>query len=130
MEGDSVSRVYDVCQGTYYLLGRDPSLRELLGDQFIAIGEETVSGQHAVLQWRSHTESTDRITVLREALSPGEEDAPGASRPYLVDLSSTNGSLLNWSRVEPNVYYRLTSKDTLRFGHCRRDFVLMRDGGE
>ncbi|RVW46431.1 FHA domain-containing protein DDL [Vitis vinifera] len=40
-------------------------------------------------------------------------------RPYLMDLGSTNGTFINDSRIEPQRYYELFEKDTIKFGNSR-----------
>ena len=104
---------------SYFLLGRDPSVGQLLGPQMILAEHETVSGQHAALQFRTTSANLDRMTVVRDDPEGGDDECSGGS-PYFVDLFSTNGSWLNGKRLEPNVYYRLISKDVLRFALCDR----------
>ncbi|KAL6538397.1 hypothetical protein OROGR_012385 [Orobanche gracilis] len=38
-------------------------------------------------------------------------------RPYLMDLGSTNGTFLNDNQIEPQRYYELFEKDTIKFGN-------------
>ena len=46
--------------------------------------------------------------------------------PYIMDLESTNGTVLNGDKIEPAKYYELRTKDVIRFGHSKVDYVLMR----
>lgn len=46
-------------------------------------------------------------------------------RPYIVDLNSVNGTLLNGEAIEKQVMIELREKDVLRFGNSSREFVLL-----
>ncbi|KAE9456600.1 hypothetical protein C3L33_11603, partial [Rhododendron williamsianum] len=37
--------------------------------------------------------------------------------PYLMDLGSTNGTFVNENRIEPQRYYELFERDTIKFGN-------------
>lgn len=69
-----------------------------------------------------------------EAVSQAEEVGDSdvidiTSKPYLMDLESTNGTILNGEKIEPARYYELRTKDIINFGHSTRDYILM-DGGK
>ncbi len=49
------------------------------------------------------------------------------SRPYIIDLESTNGTYLNDKRLEAARYYELRPKDVLKFGFSSREYVFMHD---
>ncbi|KVH98998.1 Forkhead-associated (FHA) domain-containing protein, partial [Cynara cardunculus var. scolymus] len=38
-------------------------------------------------------------------------------RPYIMDLGSTNGTFINDNRIDPERYYELMEKDTIKFGN-------------
>jgi len=46
--------------------------------------------------------------------------------PYLMDLESTNGTLLNGKPIEAAQYIELRSKDCLKFGDNPFEFVFMK----
>ena len=48
-------------------------------------------------------------------------------RPYIIDLGSSNGTLLNGEKIEPRRYYELFEKDMCKFGFSTRDYVLMNE---
>ena len=48
--GAECERAISVDALSYLLLGREEALEQLLGNNFIMLQEQTVSGQHAVLQ--------------------------------------------------------------------------------
>ncbi|KAJ1960468.1 hypothetical protein GGI12_003780 [Dipsacomyces acuminosporus] len=51
--------------------------------------------------------------------------SPGAIRPYIIDLSSTNGTFLNGDKLPAQRYVELRSKDVIKFGFSTREFVLL-----
>ncbi|GMN51526.1 hypothetical protein TIFTF001_020682 [Ficus carica] len=48
------------------------------------------------------------------------------TRPYLMDLGSTNKTFLNDVAVEPQRYYELREKDTIKFGNTESTCYCMR----
>lgn len=48
-------------------------------------------------------------------------------RPYLIDLGSTNRTFINGSAIEPQRYYELVEKDTIRFGNSSGEYVLLHE---
>ena len=46
--------------------------------------------------------------------------------PYLIDLESTNGTILNGDTVEGAKYYELRDKDVIKFGTNPIDYVFMK----
>ncbi|KAL6143852.1 hypothetical protein ACLB2K_054547 [Fragaria x ananassa] len=67
------------------------------------------SKQHAVIQFRQAEEEGADGTLLKEV------------KPYIVDLGSTNKTFVNGVAVEPQRYYELVEKDTIRFGNSSRE---------
>jgi len=47
-------------------------------------------------------------------------------RPYIMDLSSKNGTFLNGEKLEPARYYQLLDKDVIKLANSSRDYVVMR----
>lgn len=86
-----------------YLIGKD----DLVVD--IKLANPTISKQHAVIQFKKHESQ-----VI----------------PFLLDLSSTNGSYLNNNLIEPNKFYELRQTDILRFGSSAREYVLLHDSSD
>jgi len=81
-----------------YLFGKDEKVAD------IVTRHPTCSKQHAVVQYR--LVGTDVV-------------------PYLMDLESTNGTVLNDKKIEPCRYVELREQDVIRFGRSSRDYVLM-----
>jgi smad nuclear-interacting protein 1 len=91
-----------------FLVGRDKTVADVLSEH------QSCSKQHAVIQFRLfQKESADGLGYEHEV------------RPYLLDLESTNGTLLNGSKVESSRYIELREKDMLQFGESTREYVLM-----
>jgi len=96
--------VFYVDQKSCYLFGRDRDVVD------IPIDHPSASKQHAVLQFRQVIpKNGDKLVT----------------KPYIIDLESTNGTLLNNERIEALRYYELLPKDVLRFGHSSREFVIL-----
>lgn len=76
------------------------------------------SSQHAVIQFRNITVQLEDGTYRSE------------TRPYLMDLNSTNGTQLNGAKIEPQKYYQLLPKDVLKFGLSQREYVVMHNESE
>lgn len=84
-----------------FLFGKD---RKMNPD--IAIDHPSCSKQHAVIHFRKRSD--------------------GEVCPYILDLDSTNGTMLSGQRCEPRRYYELKHQDVIRFASSSRDYVLMR----
>ena len=117
-DGGVCLSVIDVSCASYFLLCRDLTLEQLLGRNLILLPEQTMSGQHAVLQFCTAAESSSHVVILREGLTEADHDAGG--NPYVIDLSSTNGRSLDGERMEAGMYYRLKEGDSLRFAYGER----------
>lgn len=46
-------------------------------------------------------------------------------RPYVIDLGSSNGTLVNGTKIEAQRYYELKPQDCLKFGFSSREYVVM-----
>ena len=92
-----------------YLFGRDKRVVD------IAIDHPSCSGQHAVWQYRMHSQK-DPMT--------GEWD--DEVRPYLMDLETTNGTYLNGMKMESARYYEIKDGDLIKFAMSTRDYVVVK----
>jgi len=95
-----------------FLFGKDERVADFRLDN------PTCSSQHAVVQFR-------RVGVERADGTFGSE-----IRPYLMDLNSTNGTVLNEKKIETQKYYQLLGKDVIRFGMSSREYVVMHTENE
>ncbi|CAL9093810.1 unnamed protein product [Musa textilis] len=90
-----------------YLVGREGRVAD------ITTAHPSCSNQHTVIQYRLVAKEQADGLISKQA------------RPYLMDLSSTNGTFINHNRLEPQCYYELLEKDTSRFGNSRYDSYIL-----
>lgn len=90
-----------------WLVGRDAGVVDLLAEH------PSISKQHAVVQFR-YTEKTNSFG-----------DKVGRVKPYLLDLESANGTMLNDGRIPESRYLELRDKDVVQFGDSTREYVVM-----
>ncbi|KAJ2781063.1 hypothetical protein H4R18_003110 [Coemansia javaensis] len=83
-----------------FLFGRDRRVAD------IPIDHPSCSSQHAVLQYRH---------------------VAGVTKPYLIDLASTNGTFLNGDQIPAQRFVELQSEDVVKFGFSTREYVLLRE---
>ncbi|KAJ2392743.1 hypothetical protein GGI23_005157 [Coemansia sp. RSA 2559] len=93
--------MHHVDSASGYLFGRDRKVADIPTDH------PSCSSQHAVLQYR--------------------QVAANVIKPYIIDLSSTNGTFLNDKRVPPQRYVELQSEDVIKLGFSTREYVLLRE---
>lgn len=108
-KGDQNLPVIYVHRQSAYLIGKDRKIADF------PVDHPSCSRQHAALQYRS-------LPYERADGSRGRR-----TRPYIIDLSSANGTYLNNERIDPQRYYELKEKDVLRFGFSSREFVLLNE---
>lgn len=90
-----------------WLIGREMAVID------IAAEHPSISKQHAVIQFRyleKRNEYGDKI---------------GKVKPYLIDLDSANGTMLNSKKVPDSRYLELKDKDLIQFGQSTREYVIM-----
>jgi len=90
-----------------FLIGRDRKVCQFPMDH------PSCSKQHAALQFRS----------LPYTRSDGERSR--RTRPYLIDLESSNGTYINDERIQPSRYYELKHGDEIKFGFSSRSFIIL-----
>ncbi|KAJ0101295.1 hypothetical protein Patl1_04272 [Pistacia atlantica] len=86
---------------TCYLFGRERRVADIPTDH------PSCSKQHAVIQYRQVEKENPDGTSSKQV------------KPYLMDLGSTNKTYLNENPIEPQRYYELFEKDTIKFGNSR-----------
>lgn len=92
-----------------YLFGRERRVADVPTDH------PSCSKQHAVVQFRQIEKEQPDGMLSKQV------------RPYLMDLGSTNGTFINDSRIEPQRYYELFEKDTIKFGNSSREYVILHE---
>lgn len=106
-KGADILETIDLSIRSCWLVGRDLAVVDLPAEH------PSVSKQHAVIQFRwieKKNEFGDRM---------------GRVRPYLIDLESANGTMLNKEPVPASRYLELRDKDMIQFGDSTREYVLM-----
>eukprot|EP01062_Namystynia_karyoxenos_P040365 TRINITY_DN29447_c0_g1_i1.p1 TRINITY_DN29447_c0_g1~~TRINITY_DN29447_c0_g1_i1.p1 ORF type:complete len:250 (+),score=63.28 TRINITY_DN29447_c0_g1_i1:79-750(+) len=101
---------FELSRRPAYMFGRDVGICD------IPLMHPSISLQHAVLVFRSTALPQSSGEMLR------------AVRPYLIDLGSTNGTVVNRERLQPGDYRLLRHKDLIQFGNSSREFVLLDAG--
>ncbi|KAK6919377.1 Forkhead-associated (FHA) domain [Dillenia turbinata] len=92
-----------------YLFGRERRVADVPTDH------PSCSKQHAVIQFRQVEKEQPDGMLAKQV------------RPYLMDLGSTNGTFINDNRIEPQRYYELIEKDTMKFGNSSREYVILHE---
>jgi len=92
-----------------YLIGRDRAISDIF------VEHPSCSKQHAAIQFRQ-IKSKDEFGSIKTAI-----------KPFIIDLESTNSTLVNEEKIPPARYYELQAGDVIKFGLSNREYVLMRD---
>lgn len=108
-KGKDVIDTIELSLRSCWLVGRDRAVVDLPAEH------PSISKQHAVIQFRyveKRNEFGDRI---------------GKVKPYLIDLESANGTVLNGDKVPESRYLEVRDRDVIKFGLSERDYVVMLD---
>ncbi|KAI8557630.1 hypothetical protein RHMOL_Rhmol04G0025000 [Rhododendron molle] len=106
--GEVLNEPLYVHRQSCYLFGRERRVADIPTDH------PSCSKQHAVLQYRQVEKEQPDGTSSKKVW------------PYLMDLGSTNGTFVNENRIEPQRYYELFERDTIKFGNSRSCSTLLR----
>ncbi|KAK0621123.1 Smad nuclear-interacting protein 1 [Lasiodiplodia hormozganensis] len=106
-KGQDCLQTVELGSRSCWLVGREAAVADLL------VEHPSTSKQHAVLQFRH----TTRVNEY------GDKDA--RVRPYLIDLESSNGTILNGKQIEATRFVEVMDKDVVKFGLSEREYVLM-----
>ncbi|KZL72155.1 fha domain-containing protein [Colletotrichum incanum] len=106
-KGADIVDTVDLNARSCWLVGREAAVVDLMAEH------PSISKQHAVIQFR-HVEKRNEFG-----------DRIGKVKPYLIDLESANGTVLNGDKVADSRYYELRDKDMIKLGHSTREYVLM-----
>ncbi|KAH8587435.1 SMAD/FHA domain-containing protein [Bisporella sp. PMI_857] len=106
-KGSDIVETIELGLRSCWLVGRELAVVDMPAEH------PSISKQHAVIQFR-YIEKRNEFG-----------DKLGKVRPYLIDLDSANGTLLNNEQVEASRYFELRDKDMIQFGHSTREYVLM-----
>ncbi|KAL2014964.1 hypothetical protein VTK56DRAFT_6650 [Thermocarpiscus australiensis] len=106
-KGQDIVDTIELGTRSCWLIGRDLAVVDLPAEH------PSISKQHAVIQFR-YTEKRNEFG-----------DKIGRVKPYLIDLESANGTMLNGEKVPESRYLELRNKDMIQFGSSTREYVLM-----
>ncbi len=106
-KGQDILDTIELGNRSCWLVGREHAVVDLPAEH------PSISKQHAVIQFR-YTEKRNEFG-----------DKLGRVKPYLIDLESANGTLLNGDKVPESRYLELRNKDMIQFGSSTREYVLM-----
>ena len=106
-KGSELLEVVPLGERSCWLIGREERVVDF------PIEHPSCSKQHAAIQFR-YVEKKNEFG-----------DRQGRVRPYLIDLESSNGSMVNSDRIPASCYVELRDKDVLKFGLSSREYVLM-----
>ncbi|KAI5481818.1 smad nuclear-interacting protein 1 [Pseudohyphozyma bogoriensis] len=99
--------LFHVHRQSAYLIGRD----RIVAD--IPVEHPSTSKQHAVLQYRQVIERNEF------------GDTKTLTKPFMIDLDSANGTMVNDELIPPSRYYELKSNDVIKFAFSTREYVLL-----
>ncbi|KAF9761979.1 hypothetical protein IL306_003596 [Fusarium sp. DS 682] len=106
-KGQDIVDTIELSTRSCWLIGREMSVVDLPAEH------PSISKQHAVIQFR-YVEKRNEFG-----------DKVGKVKPYLIDLESANGTVLNDSKIPDSRYLELRDKDMIQFGHSTREYVIM-----
>ncbi|OAA49669.1 Forkhead-associated (FHA) domain protein [Metarhizium rileyi] len=106
-KGRDIVDTIDLSLRSCWLVGRELAVVDMPAEH------PSISKQHAVIQFR-YTEKRNEYG-----------DKIGRVKPYLIDLESANGTVLNDSKVPDSRYLELRDKDMIQFGSSTREYVVM-----
>ncbi|THH07410.1 hypothetical protein EW145_g3388 [Phellinidium pouzarii] len=92
-----------------YLIGRDKAIVD------IYVEHPSCSKQHAVIQYRS-VQQKDEFGSSKAVI-----------KPFIIDLESTNSTIVNDETIPVSRYYELKMGDIIKFGQSAREYVLLHD---
>lgn len=111
-KGEKELPIIHIHRQSAYLMGRDRTVAD------IPLDHPSCSKQHAALQFRL-------VPFKRDDGSSGK-----CVKPYLIDLESANGTLVNDVKLEARRYHELFERDVLKFGFSSREYVLLHENSK
>ncbi|POO00410.1 Serine/threonine protein kinase [Trema orientale] len=107
--GEPLNEPLYIHRQSCYLFGRERRVADVPTDH------PSCSKQHAVIQFRQVEREKPDGMLSKQV------------RPYVMDLGSTNKTFINDVAIEPQRYYELHEKDTIKFGNSSREYVLLHE---
>ena len=110
-KGPDMLQTIELHTQSCWLLGRAQEVADIL------VAHPSCSQQHAAIQFR--------YIVKKVEDEYGISQRKGKVKPYVIDLESLNGTMLNGDRIEGGRYVELRDGDLLKFGGSEREYVVM-----
>ncbi|KAF9666950.1 hypothetical protein SADUNF_Sadunf16G0281900 [Salix dunnii] len=106
--GEALNEPLYIHRQSCYLFGRERRVADIPTDH------PSCSKQHAVIQFR-HFYDFMFLAVRQVEKEQRDGMLKKQVRPYVMDLGSTNKTFINENPIEPQRYYELFEKDTIKF---------------
>ena len=106
-KGEQELEKLDLYTRSCWLFGRERAVVDMPTEH------PSCSKQHAVIQFR-YTEKRGEFG-----------DRKGGVKPYIIDLDSANGTMVNGEKIDGRRYMELRTGDVLKFGESTREYVLL-----
>ncbi|TGO81570.1 hypothetical protein BPOR_1100g00010 [Botrytis porri] len=106
-KGADIIETIDLSAKSCWLVGRERAVVDLVAEH------PSISKQHAVIQFKATEKMNEFGDKIRKV------------KPYLIDLESANGTMMNKNPIDASRYVELMDKDMIQFGHSTREYVLM-----
>ncbi|KAI9643717.1 hypothetical protein NHQ30_008340 [Ciborinia camelliae] len=106
-KGAEIIETIDLSTRSCWLIGRELAVVDLAAEH------PSISKQHAAIQFKATEKTNEFGDKIRKV------------KPYLIDLDSANGTMMNKDPVDKSRYFELMDKDMIQFGHSTREYVLM-----
>lgn len=108
-KGEKALPVLYIHRQSAYLMGRDRKIAD------IPLDHPSCSKQHAALQYR--------LVPYKRANGTDAKQI----RPYIIDLESANGTMVNNVKLEARRYHELMERDVIKFGFSSREYVVLHE---
>jgi smad nuclear-interacting protein 1 len=106
-KGPDVLDTIPLATRSCWLIGREDAVVDLY------VEHPSASKQHAVIQFRY-------VTKVSEF-----GDKKGKVKPYVIDLESSNGTVLNGDKIGGRRFIEVRSGDVMKIGTSDREYVFM-----
>lgn len=110
-KNDEIVDTIQLFEQSCWLFGRELAVAD------IPVEHPSCSKQHAVIQFRyveKRNEFGDKI---------------GKVKPYILDLESSHGTLVNGEKIPEAKYVEVRDKDIVKFGNSRREYIVQLPSG-
>jgi smad nuclear-interacting protein 1 len=107
-KGEDLLETVPLSVSTCWLIGKEAAVADLV------VEHPSTSKQHAVIQFR-----------YVEKVVSEYGDKKGKVKPYIIDLESSNGTILNGDKIGSKRFIEVRSGDVMKLGTSEREYVFM-----